>query len=423
MKAQMTRRDPMFAVLTFASLASLASLAACGGEGIEAPHTIGAREDTGCPSADEAIANTRAALGIDSDGRNEPGDELAELRPIFTRVLVDEGGLRILVQGAAVLLEDPSEITLRRFLTGIDPELGLGTLTPHVVEVLRYIDGSSAHPEVAGPHPGPMAAVHEIVDQCDAAQTVSTLRALLELEVTTVDGKPTLAPIGLGERSWIGAVVDAAKLAVAEPELAQVIESIELDEGQSGDGGIHVGRDAWSTLLRLIGANLAAPDFDPEFTQQLVEDVVLSRINDAEARAKADAMFELLLLVTEPDADVFPQMQSIMGCIHDTDDEAYLPDMLYDYLTVPALSYDDFLRDLGSASSGDSATDLRLALIDLLRAFEGHPTITRDVAVVVAKLLEPEPAALLVKAMLRLQGRGVVVEIARITDALDECDL
>ena len=404
-------------------LCALAALVACGGEGIEAPHVIGANEDTGCPSADDAFANTRAALGI--DGINEAGDELADLRPHLTRVLVDEGGLRVVVQGAAVLLQDPSEITLRRFLTGIDPELGLGALTKHVVEVLRYIDGSSAH--VEGAHPGPMAALHEIVVTCDAAETVTTLRARLELEVVDgPDGTPLLAPPGsvggVNQRSWLRTVVEAAQIAVAEPALAEVIESIELDESQSGDGGIHVGRDAWSLLLRLIGANMAAPNFDPDSTRQLLEDVLLTRIEDPIALAKVDAMFDLLLLVTEPDAAVFPHMQSIMGCIHDTDDEAFLPDMLYDYLTVESLSYDDFLDDIGTAAGGQSATDLRLALIDLLRAFEQKPAVTRDVASVAAKLLEPEPAALLVKAMLRLQGRGVVVELARITDALAECD-
>ena len=401
----------------------LGVVVACGGEGIEAPHVIGADEDTGCPSADEAIANTRAALGI--DGINEAGDELAELRPYLTQVLVEEGGLRLVIQGAAVLLQDPSEITLRRFLTGIDPELGLGALTKHVVEVLRYIDGSSAH--VEGAHPGPMAALHEIVGTCDAAETVTTLRALLELEVVDgPDGAPVLAPPGssggVNQRSWLRTAVEVAQVAVAEPALAEVIESIELDESQSGDGGIHVGRDAWSLLLRLVGANLAAPNFDPQYTRQILEDVLLTRIDDPIAFAKVDAMLDVLLLVTEPDAAVFPQMQSIMGCIHDTDDEAFLPDMLYDYLTVESLSYDDFLNDVGSAAGGASADDLRLALIDLLRAFEGEPTITRDVASVAAKLLEPEPAALLVRAMLRLQGRGVVVELARITDALNECD-
>jgi hypothetical protein len=405
-----------------ALVCALASLASCGGEGVEAPYVIGADEDTGCVSADDAFANTRAALGI--DGINEAGDELADLRPHLTRVLVDEGGLRVVVQGAAVLLQDPSEITLRRFLTGIDPNLGLGALTKHVVEVLRYIDGSSAH--VDGAHPGPMAAVHEIVASCDAAETVTTLRALLELEVVDgADGTPALAPPGstggVNQRSWLRTVVEAGQAAVAEPALVEVIESIELDESQSGDGDIYVGRDAWAVLLRLVGANLAAPNFDPAATRALLDDVILVRITDAVALAKVDALLDVMLLVTEPDAAVFPQMQSIMGCIHDTDDEARLPDLLYDYLTIESLSYDDFLDDVGTAAGGDSATDLRLALIDLLRAFESEPAITRDVAQVAAKLLEPEPAALLVKAMLRLQGRGVVIELARITDALSEC--
>lgn len=417
---------PVAAVaLALALIVVVAVAVACSGEGIAAPHVIGAREDTGCPSADQALAHARGALGI--DGRGSDDDVLGGLREVVRAVLVDEGGLRILIQGAAVLLADGSRITLDRFLSGIDPGSGLGGLTPHTTEVLRYIDGSSVHAQ--GAHPETLAALHEIVDTCDAASTLSTLRILLELEVSDgVDG-PALAPPGQGERSFLAALLESAQRAVEEPALQEVLDTIELADpadpadpsDPAGTGTIRVGKEAFALLARLLGANLAAPDFDPTYTRSLLDEVILLRISDDAARAKVDAMLDLLLLLTEPDAAVFPQVQSLVGCVHGADPGAALPSLVYDWLTIEGLSVDAFLADVATATDTVSADELRLALIDVIGALEAAPVVANDLASVLARFLEADHAALLVKTMLRLQGRGVVTELARLTFAIEEC--
>src|SRR5213078_3149309 len=123
--------------------------------------------------------------------------------------------------------------------------------------------------------------------QCDAAQTVDTLRGLLDLEVTVdpVTGKPTLAVTGTGQEAWLTAVVDAAKAAADDETVVATLKQIQLDDTEGGTG-IHLGKDAFELVAKLLAANLAAPNFDPAFTRQLLDDVIVSRLPDDNAKAK-----------------------------------------------------------------------------------------------------------------------------------------
>ena len=155
----------------------------------------------------------------------------------------------------------------------------------------------------------------------------------------------------------------------------------------------------------------------------LLEDVILARVTDEVARAKVDALLDLLLLLADPNAgaSVFPQMQALMGCVRGADPSGALPSLLYDWLTIEGLSADAFVTDLALATGSSAADDLRLAFIDLLGALEAAPSVSNDLARVLARFLEEDNAALLVKTMLRLQGRGVLAEAARLTDAIESC--
>src|SRR5688572_18841689 len=111
----------------------LALVLGCGAEGTPAPTTIAPDEDTGCPSANDALAHTRDAF---------QGEAVALLKPHMTRILVDDGGLRVVIQTLALVLKSLDQTTFDRLAAGINPKTGLGGLMPHTVEILRYIDGS-----------------------------------------------------------------------------------------------------------------------------------------------------------------------------------------------------------------------------------------------------------------------------------------
>lgn len=411
---------------TFLALAFLlqAAFSSCGGEGIAAPAVVGAHEDTGCPSVDEALARTRAQLGIGGteDVHAERADPLEELRPEITRILVDEGGLRVVLEGFTALVADIDAVTLKRLLSGVHPGEGLGALTPHLVELLRYMDGSS--PSSPEPHLEPLAAMHSILDKCEAAETLSTMRRLLALEVRDGPDGPALVPTGEGDEVWLTAVLEAARVALADPALRDLLERIELEDpdGTAGDpGSIRVGRDAFLLLARLLAANLSAPDFDPDFTRRTLEDVLLARVTEQATRDRLSALLDLALLVTNPAADVFPQVQSFMQCVSQADAEAALPGLLYDWLTIEELFIDEFLDDVSSATGTAAADDLRLATIDVLGALEARPAVANDVARVMAGFVDDRVAPMLVRAALALQGTGVLAEVTSLADAVAAC--
>ena len=66
---------------------------------------------------------------------------------------------------------------------------------------------------------------------------------------------------------------------------AEVLESLELEDEDGGQGTIRVGRAAFQLLAVLLAENLSAPDFDPSATRDLLEESLLVRIPDAAARA------------------------------------------------------------------------------------------------------------------------------------------
>lgn len=397
-------------------------MGACGGQGTEAPRTIGAHEDTGCPAADEALGITRETLGLSSEG-----DALEELRPELRRILVEEGGVRVLLRALTELSGDVDRATIDRLIAGIAPSGGFGTLTPYVVELLRYIDGSSTY--APGPHLEPLEAAHAILAECEAPATLDTVRGLLLLEVKVGTQGPSLVPPGAGDRAWLGAVVDAASAALADPAVRTLLEGIELAEPAEvetadPDGGtrpIRVGREAFVLIARLLAANLAAPDFDPTFTRRLLEDTVVVRIEDEQARTRFTRFLDLVLLVTDPSADVFPKVQSIMRCVNEADANAAIPALVYDGLTIDGLSVHEVLANVSSSTQGDTAAELRRAVIELLGAMEAHPALAGDIVRVVAGFFDERTGPILVRSLLRVQGTGVLAELTSLAGVLESC--
>lgn len=386
-------------------------VAACGAVGIDAPHVIGAREDTGCPAAEDALAHTKASLDL-------PG--VTALKPHLERILVDHLGLRVLIQGLAAMLTDVDQAAFAHLRAGLNPDVGLGSLTPHLIEVLRYFDGTS--PYIEGAHLEPVAAVHAMLAECPAPATLSTTRRLLELEVRAdPSGAWVLAELGMGERSWLGASLDALRVVASDPIFVTAMQDLELEDEGEGQGTIRVGRAAFQLLSSLLVANVAAPDFDPEATRAMLEDALSLRITDADARAKLDAALDVVLLIAEPSAAVFPQTQALMGCVNQADQDAAIGGMLYDWLTVEALPLDAFLRDVADTAAVDTAADLRLAVIDMLTAVDARPALAGDVVVVFGELIDEQTAPALVTALLAVQGQGALHELLGLVDGVEAC--
>ena len=124
---------------------------------------------------------------------------------------------------------------------------------------------------------------------------------------------------------------------------------------------------------------------------------------------------------TSVSGDSTPPSDGPRGRLRARAAQAALPSLIYDWLTIEGLSVDTFLADVSLSTDTASADDLRLALIDVVGAIESSPVVARDLARVIARFLEEENAALLVKTLLRLQGRGVIAEVAHLTDAIEEC--
>lgn len=384
---------------------------------------LGAQEDVGCPSAKAALARTRAVLGLEGQG-----GIFEELTPELEHVLVDQGGLRVLLRAFSVLIVDSGSTALMRTIAALKPEDGLGALTPHLVELLRFIDGSSFWSPT--PHLDPVAAVHDMLVQCDAATTTGTVRRMLALELVRGPHGDVLVSAA-GERVWLEAVLRGTRAALELPELRDLLERIQLDapavdradtrDPSNAPRDIRVGREAFVLLARLLAQNLAAPNFEPAAMRDLVDRVLVSQVQDPAARAQLLELLDLILLVIDTRADVFPSVQALMRCMNEADADAAIPGLLYDWLTIDELSARELLDDVLDATAGSEANDLRLAAIELFAAFEARPALAADVARVVAALIDDDTGPVLIRTALRAQGRGVVSELAGLGGVARAC--
>lgn len=388
------------------SLLPLLALVSCGGVGVEAPYVIAPDEDPSghCPSTEDALADTRAAL---DEGR------LATLTPLVREILFDDGGLRVALPVLRKTSERLPPGDVLAVADGYASGEGLARLVPHLVQVLTYMDGTS--PYVPGEHYEPLLAIHRVLTRCDPTETLGALRRLLDLEVTLPDGTTT---------AWIHVMFDALVAVAEEPEFLTLLERIEFREGGTAGGGggdIALGRDAFVLVTRLIIGNVASPDFDLAYVRGLLDDLLVTQLEvNGDARAKLTALLDLLDLVLDPAADIFGQVQVLMQCANRHDQGGAVPAMLFDYLSIEELDFVDFLEDLDGLGSDPAGEALRLMLIELSAVLEDEPTLTRDLTAVLARFIAPETARVTVPAILGLRGSGVLTELlAFVSDLLD----
>lgn len=385
-------------------LLPLLALASCGGVGIEAPYVIAPDEDPSghCPSTEDALADTRAAL---SDGK------LADLAPLVREILVEDGGLRVALPVLHATSERLPPGDVLAVAEGYASGEGLARLVPHLVQVLSYMDGTS--PYVPGEHYEPLLAIHRILTRCDPTETLGALRRLLDLQLTLPDGTTS---------AWVHVMFDALVAVAEEPEFIALLERVEFAEGSAGQGGeIALGRDAFILVMRLIIGNAASPDFDLGYVRGLVDDMLVTQLDvNGEARGKLTALLDLLELVLDPAADIFEHVQVLMQCANRHDGDGAVPGMLFDYLSIEELDFVDFLEDLDGLGSDRAGEALRVMLIELSAVLEEAPQLTRDLTAVLARFIAPETVRITVPAILGLRGTGVLTELlAFVSDVLD----
>lgn len=394
---------------------------ACSGEGIEAPTVIAPDEDTaGCPSADSTLQGLKGELDA---GAFDP------LRPTIETVLVDGSGLKTQLTLLGLVLPElkGDEVkTILRVLTGEGGAATLAALKPHLINILEYIHGTS--PFIAGKHAEPMAATHEILTSCDAAEQLLTLRNILALEVKRAPAGSAVAfdvaAPGTGDSSWLFAMLQAVDAAAKLPKMKELLENIEIeDDGSAPAGGaIRVGRDAFVILAKLLAANIAAPDFEIEPTRELLEDVLIPQLDgDAAAVASLDELLDLLSLLVAADSATFEGAQAFMGCVDRHDDEAAIPAMLFDYMTIDELPLEDLLDDAVSASAGEQNGELRIAIIAVLDAMLLHGAVVGDAVAVVAAFVDDDNADVTLDTVLSLKGTGVLNDLLDFVAVLIEC--
>jgi hypothetical protein len=213
-------------------------------------------------------------------------------------------------------------------------------------------------------------------------------------------------------------------VAFEDPALRAALAAIELtddDSGTSSDDAVRVGREGFQLLLHLVARNVAAPNFDPEATRQLVDDALLTLVDDADARAAVRRLLDVVFLPTEPGSPVFSDLQELMRCVEAEDQDRAMAGMFYDWLTIEELSPVAFLADAASQAESDAAIVLRPVVVRLFASLAARPSLATDSARVVAGFLGPEHSAATVRMLLDLKGKGVMFEWLNFVDELEGC--
>lgn len=370
------------------------SLAGCGGVGEPAPYVPAAHGEVDgvCPTAEEGLKSTRTAL---KTGRYKA------LAPVIRDVVIEGGGLRVLFPVLRHILADVPAADLLAIADGYPEGRGLGRVAPHVFEMMRYFNGTSPH--IEGEHMEPVYAAHRILTRCEPGDTLGAARRLLSLEVTLDDGT---------EGVWIELTYDAVVRLTDDAVFLDLLDQLEFSEtGDDGQERIAVGREAFRLLFNLIVGNVASPNFDLEYVAGVLDDFLIEQLPEASStREDLAYLVDLLLIVLDEDADIFPHAQALLSCADRNDPEGQFAGMLYDYLSIDTLDFLDLVDDVDEAAEDPAATALRLALVNGTENLEREPVLQRDAVAVLSRFLSPENAEGTVGGLISLRGAGVVTE-------------
>ncbi len=406
-----------------ASVAVVAFIFAACGEGVLAPTTVGPFDPhPTCPSAEEATGDAMQAL---RDGVFDP------LRPDIERILIDGKGLATILNLLFRVLPTLDEQTSRTLLQAmVNDETGasLQALTPHLINLLEYVHGTS--PFIPGEHREPMRSARRMMTLCDPKASLGALHDLLALEVHVAPlGTPqryTLAEPGQGDVSFLGALVDVMDRAGREPALSALMSRLRIGAGgeapDDASGSIVVGRDAFIVLAKLLAQNVAAPDFDIVPMRGLLDDVLVPLVGDDEgARLLLDEALDLISLVVEKRASTFASMQAFMGCADRHDEQAAIPGMLFDYLSIEELSTEALIGDVAGAVRKEVSGQVRIAVVRGLDGLLAFPDATGDTIDVLAAFFEEPTVDRTIAVVLALDDTGVVDSLRDFIGVIIDC--
>ena len=402
----------VFAIVTVGACSS--------GVGVEAPTTLGPRENVGaCPDGDTQLLSLKAEV---DDGAFDA------LRPTITRIFVDNGGLKTALALLSAVLPKLQAAEMRTVLAVISSGEGRVTLDavkPHVLNVLKYVHGTSEF--IDGAHLEPLHAFHELLVSCDAAEQLLNLRNVVALEVNRTPNAPSsfaIAPAGSGEASWVFAFVEAVDRAAQLPKMRSLLQRIEIEDGgvEGGPGQIQVGRAAFIVMAKLLAKNVAAPDFEFQPTREIFEQVAIPRLDgDAEAEAVLAELLDLFGLLVSADSATFEGMQAFMGCIDRHDDQAAIPTMLFDYVNIEELPIESLIGDVAVAFAGQRLESLRMAGIAIADVVVQQPVLLGDATLIMAELVAPDVADTTVGTVLAIAGTGVLSDFIDFITLVLEC--
>ena len=402
----------VFAIVTVGACSS--------GVGVEAPTTLGPRENVGaCPDGDTQLLSLKAEV---DDGAFDA------LRPTITRIFVDNGGLKTALALLSAVLPKLQAAEMRTVLAVISSGEGRVTLDavkPHVLNVLKYVHGTSEF--IDGAHLEPLHAFHELLVSCDAAEQLLNLRNVVALEVNRTPNAPSsfaIAPAGSGEASWVFAFVEAVDRAAQLPKMRSLLQRIEIEDGgvEGGPGQIQVGRAAFIVMAKLLAKNVAAPDFEFQPTREIFEQVAIPRLDgDAEAEAVLAELLDLFGLLVSADSATFEGMQAFMGCIDRHDGQAAIPSMLFDYVNIEELPIESLIGDVAVSFAGQRLESLRMAGIAIADVVVQQPVLLGDATLIMAELVAPDVADTTVGTVLAIAGTGVLSDFIDFITLVLEC--
>ncbi len=383
----------------------------CGAQGTRAPF-VATSSTSQCPAADDVLKGTKGALA---------DAQFAPTRTIVQQVLGTEHGIKVVLAALIAITHDADQAT-RDALDAVPADRGLGSLGAYAAEILHYVDGSGRYTQ---PHRGPVDALHAAMLDCAAAATLTSAARLLSLEVVLQpDHSRTLVARGAGDKPWLSDVVDVAQAALAIAEVREAFSTIEFSDASSDDAAdqtINVGREALQLLVHLVAQDIAAPNFDAQYTRSVIDGVLLPRLTTPPAQDAVRALLQVVMLPMQADDEAFASIKQMLTCIDDNDAHRDIAAMVYDWLTIQGLGAFGFVNDVAAVANDAAIPEIRPLAIDLAVSLAKHPGLADDVMRVLARFIAPEHAPTVVRTALALRGRGLVSELFGFVDALGVC--
>jgi len=372
---------------------------ACGGTGVEGPE-VPAPSAAHCDDGDGALSTLRESW---REGA------LREVGESLVAPLIEEGALRVFLPVMLESAETLPDGTREAMLDAVGHQGDFETLAPHAARTLEYLVGESAL--IEGEHFEPLDTIQRMASgfgaRCRPQTLLSTLGDLLVVDIEH-EGQ---------ERRFVDVYLDAWAELARDPGFRAFLDRVEFND-EDRAGTIYVGRDAFVVAARLLLKSAAEPDLEIETLKARVDELVLLQVLDgAEAtRARIYLVLELYDALRQKRPELFVELQDLVSCGVDADQQGALLGMLYDYLSIETLDFADLLEDVVIARDSPTGQLAFNLFVEITTRLRGQPSRGRDMVHLVETALAPERTRAYLPAILRARGTGVrahAVEVVR----------